>query len=65
MAKHPISDKHGKATEYFWSDEETTDPTKATVFRQTEKGIKKMTGVTFDSKTGKIVKDNGSTPPTP
>jgi hypothetical protein len=57
MAHHPITDKNGKPTEYFWSDDQATDPSKATVFRKTETGdIKKMTGVTFDSKAGKIVK---------
>ena len=58
MAHHPITDKNGKPTEYYWSDDEAADPSKVTVFRKTETGdIKKMTGVTFDSKTGKIVKD--------
>ena len=58
MAKHPITDKNGKATEYFWSDDQAADPTKATVFRETDTGeVKKMTGVTVDSKTGKITKD--------
>jgi hypothetical protein len=56
MARHPISDKHGKPTEYFWSDKHATDPQRATVFRKTEEGIKKMRGVHFDSKAGKIVK---------
>ena len=58
MAKHPITDKNGKATEYFWSDDQAADPAKATVFRENDKGeVKKMTGVTVDSKTGKITKD--------
>ena len=56
MARHPISDKNGKTTNYFWSDEHAADPKKATVFRQTESGIKKMTGVHFDAKAGRIVK---------
>ena len=56
MARHPITNKNGKSTDYFWSDKYAADPERATVFRQTETGIKKMTGVHFDSKTGKIVK---------
>ncbi|MGQ0815864.1 MAG: hypothetical protein ACT4O1_15645 [Gemmatimonadota bacterium] len=56
MTRHTINDKHGKPTDYFWSDEYAADPSRATVFRQTEKGVKKMTGVTYDSKAGKIVK---------
>lgn len=54
--RHPIQNKHGEATEYFWSDKHSTDPKRATVFRKTENGIKKMRGVHFDSKAGKIVK---------
>ncbi|MGQ0562369.1 MAG: hypothetical protein ACT443_10900 [Gemmatimonadota bacterium] len=56
MARHTIYNKHGKPTDYFWSDKYAADPERVTVFRQTEGGIKKMTGVIFDSKAGKIVK---------
>jgi hypothetical protein len=56
MARHPIPNKHGKATDYFWTDKHAADPERVTVFRQTETGIKKVTGVHFDSKAGKIVK---------
>ena len=56
MARHPITDKNGKSTEYFWSDKHAADPQRATVFRKTEEGIKKIRGVHFDSKAGKIVK---------
>ena len=56
MARHPISDKHGRPTEYFWSDKHAENPQRATVFRKTESGIKKMRGVHFDAKAGKIVK---------
>lgn len=56
MARHTIINKHGQATEYFWSDEHATDPKQVTVFRQTESGIKKMRGVTFNAKANRIVK---------
>ena len=56
MARHPIN-KHGKPTEYFWTDKHADNPERATVFRQTDSGVKKMTGVHFDSKSGKIVKE--------
>ena len=56
MARHPISDKNGKPTEYFWSDKHATAPERVTVFRKTEEGVKKMRGVIFDSKAGRIVK---------
>lgn len=56
MARHPITNKHGKATDYFWSDKHADNPEQATVFRKTEAGIKKMRGVVFDAKLGRIVK---------
>ena len=56
MARHTINNKHGNPTEYFWTDKHADNPEKVTVFRQTETGIKKMTGVHYDSKAGKIVK---------
>jgi hypothetical protein len=55
MAMHPIK-KNGKETEYFWSDEHASNPERVTVFRKTEEGVKKMTGVAFDSKAGRIIK---------
>ena len=57
MARHTITSKHGKPTEYFWTDKHAEDPQRVTVFRKTEEGVKKMTGVHFDSKAGKIVKE--------
>ena len=57
MARHTINNKHGKPTDYFWTDKHAADPENVPVFRQTEGGIKKMTGVHFDSKAGKIVKE--------
>lgn len=57
MARHTINNKHGHPTEYFWTDKHAADPERATVFRQTESGIKKMTGVHYDSKHGRMVRD--------
>ena len=56
MARHPITDKNGKPTEYFWNDKNATNPEQVVVFRKTEEGVKKMRGVVFDSKAGRIVK---------
>ncbi len=56
MARHIIFNKHGQPTEYYWTDEHASDPERVTVFRQKEDGVKKMRGVFFDSKAGKIVK---------
>ncbi len=57
MARHTITNKHGQATEYFWTDKYAKDPERAWVFRQTESGVKKMTGVHFDTKAGRLVKE--------
>jgi hypothetical protein len=58
MARHPINDKNGKATEYYWNDKHSADPEKASVFKKAVDGVvKKMKGVTFNSKSGKITKD--------
>ena len=56
MARHTINNKHGNPTEYFWTDKHAADPERVTVFRKTETGIKKMTGVHYDSKAGKIIR---------
>ena len=56
MARHTINNKHGQPTDYYWTDKHAEDPARVTVFRKTEAGIKKMRGVSFDSKTGRIVK---------
>ena len=57
MARHIINNKLGQPTDYYWTDKHAEDPARATVFRKTEAGIKKMRGVHFDSKTGRIVKE--------
>ena len=59
MARHTINNKHGQPTEYFWTDNHATDPERAIVFRQTQTGIKKMTGVHYDAKHGKLIKQKG------
>jgi hypothetical protein len=56
MARHTILNKAGKSTDYYWTDKHADDPTRVTVFRKTEDGVKKIRGVVFDSKAGKIVK---------
>ena len=57
MARQPITNKHGTPTEYFWTDKHADNPERAIVFRKTETGVKKMNGVHFDAKSGKMVKE--------
>lgn len=54
MAKIKIRRKSGASSPYFWSDRESGDPTKRTVFKQTEGGVKRMRGVHFDSVAKKL-----------
>jgi hypothetical protein len=56
MARYTINNKHGQPTNYFWSDKHAVNPERVTVFKQTSDGVKKMTGVSFDSNKGRIVK---------
>lgn len=57
MAKVKIFKKSGASTPYFWSDEDGTDRTRQTVYKQTEDGVKRMRGVHFDSVTNRMNKE--------
>jgi hypothetical protein len=57
MAKKKISKKDGTPTPYFWSDKDGTEMTRKTVYKQTNDGVKRMTGVHFDATTKRIQKD--------
>jgi hypothetical protein len=56
MARIKICKKNGKPTDYFWSDTDGTDRTQQTVYKQTNDGVKRMTGVHFDAVTNQIQK---------
>lgn len=56
MAKVKIFKKDGTATPYFWSDRDS-DRTNVTVYKQTDDGIKRMTGVTYNAVTKRMQKD--------
>jgi hypothetical protein len=56
MAKVRIRKKDGTPTPYFWSDKEPTDRSQRTVYKRTEKGVTRMTGVHFDTTKMRIVK---------
>lgn len=57
MAKKiKICKKDGTPTQYFWSDKDGTDRTHQTVYKQTNDGIKRMTGVHFDAVANQIHK---------
>lgn len=57
MAKRiRIFKKDGSPTPYFWSDKDGTDRTVQTVYKRTDDGIKRMTGVHFDATKNKFIK---------
>ena len=57
MAKVKISKKDGTSTPYFWSDKDSEDRTRKTVYKQTADGVKRMRGVQFDPVTNRMHKD--------
>jgi hypothetical protein len=56
MTRNTIFKKDGTASPYFWTEADTSAPAEKTVYKQTETGVKRMTGVHFDSNTKRIVK---------
>ncbi len=48
MAKVKINRNNGTPTSYFWSDKDSGDPDRKTVYKQTSEGVKRMRGVHFD-----------------
>jgi hypothetical protein len=56
MTKITILRKDGTASPYFWMDADKKAPAEKTVYKQTPEGIKRMTGVHFDSTKNRIVK---------
>jgi len=58
MAKKiKIFKKDGTPTPYFWADKEGADRSNQTVYKQTDDGVKRMTGVHFDVNNNKFVKE--------
>lgn len=57
MKKNPILTKNGKPSPFFWTDSEVSDQARQTVYKQTEAGVKKMRGVTYNVAAGQINKD--------
>ena len=57
MAKIKITKPDGTPTPYFWSDTEAQDRKRLTVFKETKDGIKRMTGVHYDSVAKRVRRD--------
>ena len=57
MKKIPILKKNGSPSPFFWSEADGTDRSRQTVYKQTEEGIKRMKGVTYDVAANQVNKD--------
>lgn len=57
MTRHVIQNPAGQPSPYFWTDEHGTDAEHRVVFKDSPKGLKKMTGVHYDSVAKKIRRD--------
>jgi hypothetical protein len=57
MKKNPILKKNGKPSPFFWTDTDGADQARQTVYKQTESGVKKMKGVTYDVSANQVNKD--------
>ncbi len=54
MTKVRIFKKDGTATPYFWSTEDAGDRTSVTVYKRTTDGVKRKTGVSFNTITNQM-----------
>ncbi len=57
MKKVPILKKSGAPSPFFWSEAEGSDRSRQTVYKQTEEGVKRMKGVTYDVAANRVNKD--------
>ena len=58
MAKVRIQKKDGSATPYYWSSSDAGAPTRVTVYKQTAAGVRRMKGVTFNTVTNRMRRQN-------
>ncbi|MGH8434340.1 MAG: hypothetical protein ACRERX_07615 [Pseudomonas sp.] len=57
MARTQIFKKDGTPTQFFWSDKDGSKPTRKTVYKKTDDGVKRMKGVSFDVNKNEIRKE--------
>jgi len=56
MARIPILKKDGTPTQYFWSDKDSSEPTRRRIYKQTTDGVKRMKDLRFNSVTNRILR---------
>lgn len=57
MSRIKIKRPDGTPSPYFWENTEAGDKHSRTVFKETDDGVKRMTGVHFDAARKKIRRD--------
>lgn len=57
MAKIRIFKKDGAPSPYFWSDRDADNRNNVTVYKNTEQGVKRMKGVSFNPATNRMRRD--------
>ncbi|HEX6694528.1 MAG TPA: hypothetical protein VF035_07535 [Longimicrobiales bacterium] len=57
MNKKTILKKSGAPSPFFYDADDSADPARHTVYKQTEEGVKRMRGVTYDAATNQVNKD--------
>lgn len=57
MKKKTILKKSGAPSPFFYDEDDSADPARHTVYKQTEEGVKRMRGVTYDAATNQVNKD--------
>ena len=57
MKKKPILKKSGAPSPFFYNEADAADPARHTVYKQTDDGVKRMRGVTYDTATQQVNKD--------
>jgi hypothetical protein len=59
MAKVRIKKSDGSTTPYYWSSTDSGAPTRVVVYKQTADGAKRMKGVTFNTVTNRMRRQDG------
>lgn len=57
MARFKIDRPDGTPTPYFYSDKDGTEPSRKSVYKETEDGVKRMKGPLYDSKKKRMRKE--------
>ena len=57
MARVKIDRPDGSPSPYFWSDKEASSEAYKTIYKKTDRGVKRMKGVRYDPLENKLRRD--------